>query len=176
MRFRLSDGRSAASDPWDAVAPAGLAAGMRAALAGLIRPQPGDSAHPLLSLRRRLTWVDAWERERLARAGTPEDVRRTWIAQAAHWRGTALFAARLDRWTLQVGCDDGGWINPSSTIVVTRVRHDDDLDALARTIWSTCERGLAHDRAVAAFGQWCAAAVLGPPRLVSDSARDDPDA
>lgn len=140
-----------------AIHPSALLAALRRFLQSRMRSQ-GAGGHPLVALRRRLVWVDAWETERLGREGISEVVRESWRRQAAHWRADARFAAGvLDRWALQIQSHDGHWrsLAPAGQAEVW-IDAATDLASVTRTAWERCGRILGHIQMLDQLGAWVA--------------------
>lgn len=122
-RFRVTDERGW-EFPFDADSPESLGVGIRAGWDAYIAhtsPAGGGAAHPAIALRARETEIGAWLAERTGRVGATAEQRRSWAAQARHWRfearsglgGSGYCPLRLHVWG-----DAGGiaiWLNPSGT-------------------------------------------------------------
>lgn len=146
MKFRLSDERS-----WSSEFVANDAESLRHGIAAawdvrieLVRRNPGTT-HPAFALPRRLAEIDGWLAERLARAIVTDDQRRSWEAQASHWRHSAnrdlggddscsplrlhvLAGESPSLWSTIAVCTPSGWhcdpISPrvARTMAIERVR------------------------------------------------------
>jgi hypothetical protein len=90
VRLRLSD-ETVWTSEFTADGAGNLARGIAAAWderIELVRRVPG-ATHPAFALAARLTEIDRWLAERLARPVISDEQRRSWDAQTRHWRYTA---------------------------------------------------------------------------------------
>ena len=87
LRFRVTNERSW-EYAFDAASPSDLSSGVRAAWDDWISEHWGRLGHPAFAYRARMAEIAAWLRERKARHASDEQ-RRSWAAQAQHWRAEA---------------------------------------------------------------------------------------
>ncbi len=157
MEFRVTDTRVMA-EGISAIHPSALLAPLRQFMADQLRTQ-GAGGHPLLALRRRLVWIDAWEAERMARSGTSVEVLETWRRQAAHWRGDARVVAGVTkRWALQIQSHDGHWrsLAPIGSTGEVWIDITTDLAPVVRSAWEAGARILHHIWMLDQLGKWVA--------------------
>lgn len=105
-RFRVTD-EIGWEYRFEARTPVEVARGIRAAWeARISETWPG--AHPALRFRVRMSEITAWLLERQGRAGATEEQRRSWNAQADHWRITASrdMGERVDLSPLRIHVQD----------------------------------------------------------------------
>lgn len=85
MRVRVTD-----EDGWSHEDYAHGPDALRAVIQAARLAWRGDTAiHPDITLRHRLTEVEHWITERRSRENATDDARRSWEAQADHWRAQA---------------------------------------------------------------------------------------
>jgi hypothetical protein len=167
VKFRVTDERVWTRE-FHAHDAAGLARGITAAWDVRIETarRTQSATHPAFALVARLAEVDRWLMERMTRADSTNEQRRSWESQAWHWRYTARTELggdtsssplRLHIWapgdegvvsvwcTLAARTPSGSWGCDPHAPRVSRV----DTAARIAELWTGAVRMVEHARALA---------------------------
>lgn len=121
--------------------------------------------HPDMVLRGRLAEIERWIEERRGREGATDEARRSWEAQARHWR----FQAEAKRgWAMGEGLRvhvyaeaSGQWLTPTNRLPAPSIKA---VCLRPAEIWDSAVRTIEHDRNISAIASIAAGEACAPRR------------